>query len=63
MFDLLKKGPLQELHNVIFYIAIGSFKLNQAGYAETESKQLATKIWSMANDWDALLYLQKIPNN
>ena len=50
MFDLLKKGPLQEFHNVIFYIVIGSFKLNQAGYAETESKQLATKIWSMAND-------------
>ena len=50
MFDLSKKGPLQELHNVIFYIVIGSFKLKQAGYAETESKQLATKFWSMAND-------------
>ena len=63
MFDLSKKGPLQELHNVIFYIVIGSFKLKQAGYAETESKQLATKFWSMANDWDALLYPQKISND
>ena len=63
MFDLLKQGPLQELHNVIFYSAKGSFKPNQAGYAETESKQLATKIWSMAYDWNALLFPQEIPNN
>ena len=35
MFDLLMKGPLQELCNVIFYIIKGSFKLNHVGYAET----------------------------
>ena len=40
MFDLLKKEPLQELYNVIFYIVKGSFKLNQAVYEETELKQL-----------------------
>ena len=45
------------------YSAKGSFKPNQAGYAETESKQLATKIWSMAYDWNALLFPQEIPNN
>ena len=39
------------------------FKPNQAEYVETESKQLATKIWSMANDWDALFFPQKVPNN
>ena len=48
MFDLLKKGPLQELYNVIFNIVNRSFKLNQAGHAETEWNQL----WSMANDWE-----------
>ena len=63
MFDLLEIGNLQELYNVIFYIVKGSFKLNQMGYAETESKQLATKIWSMANDWEALLIPQEIQNN
>ena len=54
MFDLLEKGPLQEFYNVVFYTANGSFKLKQVGYAETESKQLPTKIWSIANDWKAL---------
>ena len=44
MFDLLEKEPLQEPYNVIFYIVKGSFKLNQAGYEEKKSKQLATKI-------------------
>ena len=48
MFDLLKKGPLQEFYIVIFNIVKRSFKLNQAGHAETESNQL----WSMANDWE-----------
>ena len=34
----------------MFYIVKGSFKLKQGEYGETESKQLATKIWSVAND-------------
>ena len=63
MFDLLEKEPLQGLYNVIFNTVKGSCKLNQAGYAEKESKQLATKVWSMANDWEALLIPQKITNN
>ena len=29
--------------------------LNEHGYATTKSKNLATKIWSLANDWEALL--------
>ena len=49
MFDLLKKGLLQEPDNVIFYTVKDSFKLNQARYEEAESKQLAAKMWSMAN--------------
>ena len=60
MFDLLEKGPLQGLYNVIFYKE--NFKHNQAGFTKTESKQLATKIWSMANDWEVLLMPQKTPN-
>ena len=63
MFDMLKKGPLQELYNVSFYIAKDSFKFNQAGYEKTESKKLATKTWFMANGWEALLIPQKIRNN
>ena len=49
MFDLLKKGLLQKPDNVIFYTVKDSFKLNQARYEEAESKQLAAKMWSMAN--------------
>ena len=60
MFDLLKKWPLQEPYNDIFYTVKESFKLNQVGYAETESKLLATKIRSMASDWEALLISQKL---
>ena len=63
MFDLLENGPLQELCNVIFHTIKGIFKLNHAGYAEKESKQLATKMTSMLNDWEALLIPQKIPKN
>ena len=37
MFDLLKKRPLQKLHNVVFYTFKGSFKPNQAAYAGTVS--------------------------
>ena len=44
MFDLLKKGLLQEPDNVIFYTVKDSFKLNQARYEEAESKQLAAKM-------------------
>ena len=63
MFNLLEKGPLQELYNIVFYTVKGIFKLNQVGYAETKSKHLATKISSMANGWKALLIRQRIPNN
>ena len=63
MFNFLEKRPLQELYNVIFYTTKGSFRRNQAGYAETESKQLATEIWSMTSDWEVLLIPQKTPNN
>ena len=59
----LEKELLQEFCNVIFYNVKGSFKLNQMGYAETESKQLASKIWSMVSEWEVLLIPQKVPNN
>ena len=57
MFDLLKKGLLQEPDNVIFYTVKDSFKLNQARYEEAESKQLAAKMWSMANYYYYYYYL------
>ena len=62
IFDLLEKGPLQELCNVIFCTVKGSFKLNQ-GDMQKQSKQPAIKIWSMVNEWEALLIPQKIPNS
>ena len=48
MLDLLKKGSLQELDNVIFHIVKSSFKLNQV---------------DMQNDWEVVLISEKILNN
>ena len=44
IFNLLQKVPFHIPYNVIFYTVKNRFKLIRAGYEETESKQLATKI-------------------
>ena len=43
---LLQDGPMRELYNVIFATIKGNFSLSQP---------LATEIWSLASDWEALL--------
>ena len=49
IFDLLEKGPLQELCNVIFCTVKGSFKLNQGDMQKQNrsSQPLRSGLWSM----------------
>ena len=50
-----EKGPISDLYNVIFMTLHDVMKVNEYGYAMTKSKVLATKIWYLANDWEALV--------
>ena len=45
-----------DLYNVIFMTLHDSMTVNEHGYAITKSKNLACKIWALANDWEALLF-------
>ena len=51
----LEKGPMTDLYNVIYLTVKDNCQLNKHGYATTISKNLATKIWSLAYDWEALV--------
>eukprot|EP00794_Sanderia_malayensis_P012974 gene12974-14308_t len=55
----LDEGPLPELYNAIFYSMHDSATINEYGYAAT-SRVKATKIWSLASDWESLL--TKVPS-
>ena len=55
----LDRGPLKELYNVIYATIDDNFKVNEYGYAKTPSNQVATKVWSLASDWEALV----VPKN
>eukprot|EP00794_Sanderia_malayensis_P016277 gene16277-17916_t len=55
----LDEGPLPELYNAIFYSMHDSATINEYGYAVT-SRVKATKIWSLASDWESLL--TKVPS-
>ena len=48
-------GPIQYLYNTIYLTLYPNCKYNSKGYAETESKNIANKIWSIASDWTALI--------
>ncbi len=50
----LDEGPLPELYNTIFYSKHDRATINEYGYAVT-SRVKATKIWSLASDWESLL--------
>ena len=54
----LSKGPLHVLYNVIFATMYTSFSFNSYGYASTESFNQPTKIWSLASEWQSLIYRQ-----
>ena len=51
----INKGPMCVLYNAIFLTLHDTMKKNEHGYAGTESKALATKIVSLAFDWESLL--------
>ena len=54
------EGPLPELYNGIFYTTADSAKINKHGYAVASSVK-ATKIWSIASDWEYLITKKKNP--
>ncbi len=58
--DRFKDGPLPELYNVIYATMYQSLSINEHGYAKTDSNNIATKIWSIALDWQTLI--TRIPN-
>ena len=52
-------NPLPELYNTIYMTMnkqwTNSVPLNEYGFAKTNSKNIAKKIWSIASDWTALI--------
>ena len=46
---------INELYNAIYLTLYPTCKLNNFGYAITESISIANKIWSIASDWSALI--------
>ena len=55
LIEMLDRGPLKEIYNVIYASINPAYKVNEYGYAITRSRPVATKIWSMASDWESLL--------
>ena len=52
----VKKGPLCELYNAIYLSINDTIKLDDEGCAFTTSKNLTCQIWSLAKQWEALLF-------
>ena len=50
----LGTGPLPEIHNAIYFSIYQSASFNQYKYATT-SHINATKIWSLASNWEGLI--------
>ena len=59
LIDRLDRGPLKELYNVIYATIDDNCKVNEYGYAKMHSNQVATKVWSLASDWEVLV----VPKN
>lgn len=51
----LDQGPPAELYNAIYYTIKDQAKTNAYGYCITSSRLAATKIWSLASDWESLI--------
>ena len=51
----INSGPLPDLYNIIYATIDPTFKINEYGYAATRSNPIATKVWSVAADWEALV--------
>ena len=57
--NFARKGSLPELYNAIYATINPSFKVHSTGYAVKPSHQSATKIWSIASDWEYLVTKKK----
>eukprot|EP00794_Sanderia_malayensis_P019707 gene19707-21653_t len=55
LIEQFDRGPLADIYNMIYATIDKSYKINQYGYATTRSKSIATKVWSLASDWEVLL--------
>lgn len=53
--EKLDRGPLQEIYNLIYATIDLNYRSNEYGYATTRSRPIATKVWSLASDWELLL--------
>ena len=57
-----KSGPIPDLYNVIYATMYErNYKLNNHGYAVTDSVAIANKIWSVASDWQSLITRKPTP--
>ena len=52
--SMLDQGPLPDLYNAIYYSMCDRVKRNEYGYMITFQAK-ATKIWSLASDWETLI--------
>ena len=60
LLSKLDSGPLPELYNAIYFSIYERRKINQYGYAETSDVK-ASKIWSLASDWESMITKQRTP--
>ena len=60
LLSKLDSGPLPDLYNTIYYSIHDRRKLNEYGYIETSQTE-ATKIWSIASDWESLVTKKRSP--
>ena len=61
LINSLDEFPIQEIFNVIYCTLYPRMKLNDKGYAEVESLNIATKIWSLVSDWQSLVTKEVSP--
>ena len=61
LLNMLDSGPLKEIYNVIYGSIDPKYKVNEYGYAIITSRQIATKIWLLASDWESLLTKERSP--
>ena len=58
VIERLGSGPAQDLYNLVYATIDPSYKVNDYGYAILSSRPRATKVWSIASDWESLVLQQ-----
>ena len=61
MIEAFDSGPSPDLYNAIYYSLHDSGETNAFGYVHTNSRLLATRIWSLASDWESLVTRKPTP--